>query len=389
MLAIEAEVHHDVIAFLSHAGRVGRRRRAPPARRAHLVGPRRHRARAARSRRRAACWSRGARAAAARRVDAGASAIGDTPMVGRTPRHPRRADHVRAQVPAVERGAGARPRPAVGRARGLRGGQVLAARSARSRTSSPELEAAALGALRLDARAGGEPGGAARPARRAAVRRSRWPAGRWRRSRSRSATCSAARCARRRSRSARRRRAPRRCRTSATRCAASACADWRACCAAYALAGAREPGAVARARHQPLVGRARDPAGCVPDAGLHGRTTCAGCSSGLRVRPGARCARNLDAGGGLVFSQRVLLALTAGGHGARRGVPDRAAATRWRRSTAARRSAPRSRRTRESWREAARRRSSPRASSWHRLPAHVDAISLAHRAGEEPLNDGT
>jgi adenylosuccinate lyase len=103
--AIESEVHHDVIAFLSDAGAsVG-----DDARHVHagmtssdLVDT----ALACQIRRRAGCCAN-AGGAAARRVGAGQKHR-RTPMVGPLARRARGADHVRPQVPGVVEDSGAR-----------------------------------------------------------------------------------------------------------------------------------------------------------------------------------------------------------------------------------------------------------------------------------------
>jgi len=87
----------------------------------------------------------------------------------------------------------------------------------------------------------------------------------------------------------------------------SASAGWRAW-SGPTRGGARERGPVARARHQPLVGRARDPADStiVLDYLLHLTTFIV---EGLDVDT-ARMTENLELSHGLVYSQRVLLKLT-------------------------------------------------------------------------------
>ena len=104
----------------------------------------------------------------------------------------------------------------------------------------------------------------------------------------------------------------------------------------YAVGGAREPGAVARARHQPLVGRARHPRRTRFSPLDFMTAELTEMLSGPARRSRGACARNLDAGGGLVFSQRVLL----GAHGRRAWRATRRIAscssTRSRRSTARR-----------------------------------------------------
>ena len=147
------------------------------------------------------------------------------------------------------------------------------------------------------------------------------------RSRPRSGTSRAPRCARCRSRSPRVRRARARCRTSGTRSRRERVSRARAGGPRERAGGARERGAVARARHLALLGRARDPAR--RDAGCS--TSCcdelATVVDGLRVYP-ERMRANLEADGGLAFSQSVLLALVDAGIVARRRVPDRAARRR-------------------------------------------------------------
>ena len=68
---------------------------------------------------------------------------------------------------------------------------------------------------------------------------------------------------------------------------------------------------LARARHQPLVGRAGDRARRHDLARLHARR-CPRAGRGARRRP-ARMAENLEASHGNIYSQRVLLKLTRSG----------------------------------------------------------------------------
>ena len=101
--------------------------------------------------------------------------------------------------------------------------------------------------------------------------RSRSPAARSSASRRRFATSSTPRSRELPSRSRQARRARRRCRTSATRSRPSASAGLARLLRGYAQAGAGGPGAVARARHQPLVRGARRAARRDDAARLHAR----------------------------------------------------------------------------------------------------------------------
>ena len=92
-----------------------------------------------------------------------------------------------------------------------------------------------------------------------------------------------------RRRSARARRARRRCRTRRTRSCRRTCAGSRACCARYAQRGAGGRGAVARARHLALVGRARDRPRRDRPRRLHGPRAPPAWSTGWSSTPSA-CA---------------------------------------------------------------------------------------------------
>ena len=76
----------------------------------------------------------------------------------------------------------------------------------------------------------------------------------------------------------------------------------------YALTSYGERGALARARHQPLVDGAHRLPGCVPRARLHARDLHGRDGRGCTVFP-EHMRENLERSYGLVFSQRVLLAL--------------------------------------------------------------------------------
>ncbi len=80
---------------------------------------------------------------------------------------------------------------------------------------------------------------------------------------------------------------------------------------AYVIAGAGERGAVARARHLAFLGRAHDRARRHRDARLRA-DRLAGLIDKLLVYP-ENMQNNLDRLGGLVHSQRLLLALTQKG----------------------------------------------------------------------------
>ena len=110
--------------------------------------------------------------------------------------------------------------------------------------------------------------------------------------------------------SSRARRARRRCRTSATRSRPRRSRVWRACSRQSAGRPAGR-GAVARARHLALLGRADRPARLVA-AGVLRAAAAAPIARGSWSFP-ERMLANLDASHGLVFSQPVLLALVQAG----------------------------------------------------------------------------
>ena len=80
----------------------------------------------------------------------------------------------------------------------------------------------------------------------------------------------------------------------------------------YAARRARERRPLARARHLPLLGRACRPSRRVSRGRLHARPLSPGSIEGLVVRP-ERMRANLEATGGLFFSQRLLLSLVDSG----------------------------------------------------------------------------
>ena len=187
----------------------------------------------------------------------------------------------------------------------------------------PEVERLACERLGLEPRAGGDAGRPARPPRRAPLARSPSAPRRSSASRPRSATSPARRCARCRSRSGAARRARPRCRTSATRSSPSASAGSRASSARRPPSGSRTSRSGTSA-----TSRTRAPsASSCPDAFLaldYMLDRFAWLVDGLVV-DAERMRRNLDASHGLVFSQRVLLALVDVGPRARRRLPARAA----------------------------------------------------------------
>ena len=236
-----------------------------------------------------------------------------TPMVGRT--HGMHAEPITFGLKGScsGRGAGAR-RGAVWLAR--RRGRAWAssrARSARSRTWPAAGRGVGVRAPRTSRRARGHAGRAARPPRRAALRDRagrRIPRAD---SRRRSATSSAPRCARRREPFGAGRRARRRCRTSGTRCGASGSAGSRGSCAATP-SPALENVAL---WHERDISHSSVERVILPDAflarRLHDAPRCGRSLADLVVYAGARCARTSTLTRGLVYSQRVLLALTARG----------------------------------------------------------------------------
>ncbi len=174
-------------------------------------------------------------------------------------RRARRADNLRGEARGLRlRGPSQRLAPAArvragGGRRGLRSGRHL-------RRDEPRLRDARARAAGPRARGRLHAGRRPRPPRRAVGRdRARRRRPRAVRDRDR-AICSAPRCGRCRSRSAPGRRAQRRCPTSATRSRAEQICGPRARASRQRPGGPRERRAVARARHLPLLGRARDPA---------------------------------------------------------------------------------------------------------------------------------
>ena len=174
---IEQTTDHDVIAFVSQvAETVG-----PEGRYLHLgltssdvvdtgaraPAPRRRRAAPART-------ATGSSTRSSRRARAEA----DTVMMGRTHSRPRRADDVRAEARRL--GVRGRPRPAPPRRRpSTRSGPARSrGRSARTATSSPDIEAEVLGAARSPRRSRRAPRSCSATATRRSSRRSRSSAGR-------------------------------------------------------------------------------------------------------------------------------------------------------------------------------------------------------------------
>ena len=142
-------------------------------------------------------------------------------------------------------------------------------------------------------------------------RRSRSPAPGSSASRPRSATSSAPRCARSRSRSARARRARARCRTSATRSRPSASPAWRACCAATPRRGVEN----VALWHERDISHSGAERVILPDATIaldYMQHLALRVVSGMAVHAD-RMRANLELTCGALFSQRVLLALVAGG----------------------------------------------------------------------------
>ncbi len=230
---IEAEVGHDVIAFLDERRRAGRPGRAPHPLRPDLVGRRRHGAGAAHGARRGPA-ARGPRRAARGAAAPGRASTGARVMVGRT--HGIHAEPYTLGLKFAGWYAEAgrnRARLAAAREE-IRSGKISGAVGTYAHLG-PDVEAEVLARLGL----------AAEPSRRRSCRATATPCS-WRRSacwprrstgsRPRSATCSAPTCARSRSRSRRARRARRRCRTSATRSAARTSRAWRALVRAHVQA---------------------------------------------------------------------------------------------------------------------------------------------------------
>ena len=242
------------------------------------------------------------------------------------PRHPRRAHHVRPQVPGVERGARARPRAAGSAPRRRARSASSRARSARWRTSTPALEVEAL-------RVGSA----------------------WRPSRSRTRSCSATATPRcwRRSRCCGgtlekialeirhlQRTEVREAEEPFARAAEGLLGDaaqaqpgalrarvraGAARCAATRRPALENQRAVARARHQPLVGRARDPAGRVPASLDFMACEIADVLEHLRVNEAHAARTSTRAAGSCSRSACCSRSPTAGLR-ARRGVPHRAGA---------------------------------------------------------------
>ena len=176
----------------------------------------------------------------------------------------------------------------------------------------PDIEAEVLAELDLHVDPVEHPDRPARPPRRAPRPRSRSSAAASSGSRPRSGTSSTPRSASSRSRSRPARRARRRCPTSATRSCRERIAGLARAAARLRRHGARGPAALARARHQPHLGGAGDPARRDDPARLHARPDdrprSTASSSG---RSG--CARTSSAGLGLHASSRVLVALVERG----------------------------------------------------------------------------
>ena len=176
----------------------------------------------------------------------------------------------------------------------------------------PDIEAEVLGALGPARRSGQHADRPARPARGVARPRSPSSAARSSASRPRSATSSTPRSASSRSPSSTGQKGARAMPHKRNPILSERIAGLARLLRGYAHDGARGPAAVARAGHQPLVGRAGDPAGRDDPARLHAGADDRAWSTGCVVR-GERMRENIERGLGLHASSRVLVALVEQG----------------------------------------------------------------------------
>ena len=318
--AIEAEVKHDVIAFLTHL--------------AEIVGPE---ARFVHSGMTSSdvldtCFNvqlvraadiliadiDGLLAALKRRAFEHKTDADRRPLA----RHPCRADHLRPQARVCLCRVRARARTAGRGAQGSRdlrhfrrGRHLRAGRSARrSPCRQGDGPCASSRSRRRSSRA---------TATRCILRRSASSPPRSSGSPPKSAICSAPKCWKPRSSSPRSRRAPRRCRTSAIPVLSENVTGLARMVRGLRPAGDGKRRALARARHLAFVGRAHDRPRRHRDARFRAGAAC-GLIDKLVVYP-ANMQKNLDKLGGLIHSQRVLIALTQKGVAARGRLPPRAA----------------------------------------------------------------